>query len=137
MKTSSFKGAHIVTLSGLLNTNNLKEYNYTFKVCKEIFLTLPNVIYVSKNFYLTDKINLAISHLQSTGLIEYWNAKDTGKDKLWISDGDDDEPKVMIIEHVIGHFQLLAGGLLAAVLVFLVEFFVTQAKRHQLFLAEG
>lgn len=132
MKKSSFKGAYITTLSGILSTNKENQYNYTFKICKEIFLTLPNVIYVRKNFYLTDAINLVISHLQSSGLIEYWNANDIGKQSMWMKmkgDGDNG-PKVISLEQLVGHFQLLGGGLLIAFITFLIEVFCTRLMTY-------
>lgn len=124
LKSSSFKGALITTLSGIATVNEKNENNFTFKICKESFVTLPNVMYFRKNFFLVDSINEVVMYLQSSGLIEYWHFNNIGRKLFNTKTDGDGEPRIMTVDDLIGCFQLWGCGCIISMTACVVERFV-------------
>ncbi|KAL7017007.1 hypothetical protein ACKWTF_010225 [Chironomus riparius] len=96
--------------------------------CREVFLIMPSVILTRKNFYLLQAINDHIDSLTSSGLIKFWHDKQLyGYRKRNVSEKD---PKILNFEHLSGCFQLLGGGCLISLVVFLMEFVLMKWKRR-------
>ena len=51
-------------------------------VCKEYFMTRPEVIYTKKDFFLLDEINEKIHYFAASGLINHWSFQSINKIKL-------------------------------------------------------
>jgi hypothetical protein len=86
--------------------------------CKEIFISIPVVIYMRKDFYLWEMINKRISELNAAGLIDYWHLQSIRKKT---ETKKSTQPKILTLKRVNGSFQLLLGGLCISFLIFFVE----------------
>jgi hypothetical protein len=116
---SHFDGALLRSLTGALYSNQIN-YNKTQQlICKEIFMTFPVVIYLAKDFYLTEAINEKITYLQASGLIEYWHSQII--DPRYHNVQESKQPKGIKIEHLSGCFYIWMMSLLFSCLIFLFE----------------
>jgi hypothetical protein len=121
MKTdSTFKGAYGGSITYFLytNQNNAKTLKNNF--CKDIFLTIPVVIYSKKDFYLLEAINEKIELLKSAGLINFWHYHqfiEKGILKLEKLE----YPKVFTLKHFDGCFGIFMCGCAISLVVFGVE----------------
>jgi hypothetical protein len=74
-----FEGTILRSFTGTQYTNQINfkktEDRIINLMCKEIFNSFPVVIYVRKNFYLTDEIDKKIEILQAAGLIDHWHSQ--------------------------------------------------------------
>lgn len=129
---SSFKGAVLRPLTTILYYNQLSYKNKKpiYHICKEPFMSLPVVIYVKKNFYLTKAINRKIGIFQAAGLIEYWNSQGLDKEFLMAQAFHVETfPEKLTVDHLTGCFILLSGGLIVAITVFTFEIAVKFVRR--------
>lgn len=115
----TFKGAVFRSLTMSLYANQIRPTNERFKICKEVFLNIPVVIYSLKDFYLLHEMNEEIENLKSSGLIEYYNFEYVDKKFLKIEEVK--APSNLKFEHLLGSFELLLCGLLLGFLAFGVE----------------
>jgi hypothetical protein len=106
---STFKGAIVRSSSQIMPK---------FRVCREVFVSVPVVIYTKKDFYLLDVINEKIEDLKASGLIEYWLLIAMNRK---VKEKDLNEPKVLSIQRLIGCFQILLFGYFLSLFVFIVE----------------
>lgn len=120
LKSSSFKGVFIISNNEMLFINQNRDFNFTFKACKESFVTISVVMYFRKNFFLANAINQVIGNLQSGGLIEHWHFNYIDKMFSKILKNKSEAQKLTIAQ-IVGCFQLWAGGCLIAALSFMVE----------------
>jgi hypothetical protein len=90
--------------------------------CKEVYTLIPFVIYMKRNFYLLDAINEQIERLKASGLINYWYQKISEKKQKSFSMIQ--VPKVLGMQSVFGSFQILFGGYVLSVFVFVIEIFL-------------
>lgn len=88
-------------------------------MCKEIFMIIPVVIYVPKDFYLTEILNEKITILQAAGLIDYWHAMII--DRRFLKASKSKEPKGIKIEHLSGCFYIWISSCMFAFIVFIAE----------------
>lgn len=127
LKSSSFHGAMVSGLNEILMINQRKDYNFTFQFCRERFMGIAIVMYFRKNFFLIPKINGVVRNLVSAGLIDHWHYNYIERK---ISKPDQDAgPKVMTMIHLIGSFEVLAGGCAIGILCFLAELICHRFKR--------
>lgn len=89
-------------------------------VCKEIFMTIPSVIYTPKNFFLIDAMNEKIENFKAAGLIKYWHFR-VFDDKSMFKVIESKTPRVIQMHHLLGCFQLWFYGLLLSILIFIKE----------------
>lgn len=82
-------------------------------------MTIPTVVYASKDFYLTDALSEQIENIKAAGLIEYWHNRPFDKRSVMVRDVK--YPKVIKMKHLFGCFQLLAFGLLISLIAFIFE----------------
>lgn len=121
-----FKGTYKRSLLKTLYTNQISSKSSRFVMCKEVFMTIPIVIYTSKDFYLLDSLSDKIELLKSTGLITKWHYDIIKKDFMKF-DGSS-QPKVLTLDNLLGCFKLLGLGCLASVLVFAGELLFNKLK---------
>lgn len=120
--SNKIAGALLRSYTGALYANQLN-FNKTISlICKEIFMMFPVVIYVPKDFYLTEAIDEKILILQAAGLIEYWHSEiiDTKFMKIYESK----QPKGIKLEYLSGCFYMWIMSCSASILTFLGEIFM-------------
>lgn len=88
-------------------------------MCKEVFMTIPVVLYTLKDFYLLDSLDEKIEQMKSAGLFEKLNL-DIIKKNL-VKNDVEMFPKVLNVNNLLGSFQLLCLGFCLASLVFGLE----------------
>jgi hypothetical protein len=115
----TFKGTYMRSLLRTLYFNQINPKSSRFAICKEVFMTIPVVIYTVKDFYLLDKLNDKIETLKSAGLIEKWH-HDIIKESL-VKNDVESFPKVLELRNLMGSFQLFGLGIIVASLAFAVE----------------
>lgn len=84
-----------------------------------MFITIPLVFYVKKDFYLLDALNDKIELLKAAGLINFWQSQDIHIEIL--KDKSPNFARVLKFTQLVGCFQLLLFGLLISFIVFLLE----------------
>lgn len=122
----TFKGAVFRSLTMSLYVNQIRPKNERFKICKEVFLNIPVVIYSLKDFYLLEEMNEEIENLKSIGLIEYWNYEYV--DKKFLETEEIKAPIKLKFEHLLGSFEFFLCGLLLGFLVFSAECLICLIK---------
>lgn len=120
LKRSTFKGNFIMSLNEMLGFNQNNIYNYTFKACREVFVTVSVVIYFRKHFFLIDAINDVIGKLESGGLIEQWHSNFLDE-RLLNADTSHRGPKKLTVNQLLGCLELYCGGCLLATVCFAAE----------------
>lgn len=128
MKTdSTFKGAYGGSIAYFLYTNQINSKSMQNKFCPDAFLTIPVVIYTSKDFFLLEALNEEIQLLKSAGLINFWHYQKYIDTKI-LKMKQSKSPKVLTMRHFEGCFGILMLGNLIGFLVFLIEFFMSNRK---------
>lgn len=117
LQNPAFKGCLSHAYTEVLYMNNVNSINVF--MCKEVFMTIPIVIYIPKNFYLTEALNEKIDNLKAAGLIDYWNTMSFEKGKM--TQRESTQPKVIKVQHLTGCFQVWICGLLLSSFVFWIE----------------
>lgn len=79
----------------------------------------PVVIYVPKDFYLTEAIDRKIEILQAAGLIEYWHSEII--DTRFMKIQESKQPKGIKLEYLSGCFYILLISCTASILMFVYE----------------
>lgn len=92
-------------------------------IYKEVFLTVPIVIYTRKNFYLLEVFNEKIEDLKAGGLIDFWDSEDKSVEPR--NEKDEKYPNVLMTSQLMGCFHLLLIGCLTSFVVFDFENFNT------------
>lgn len=123
---SNKKESTLEIYSDILNQFNHKNLR-ELQVCREVFITIPSVIYTKKNFYLLQAINEKIEHLKTAGLIEYWYNQHFTKE---FSKQNSNSPKVLRLYHFYGCFQVWISGCLLSSLVFTYEWIINKWKNR-------
>ena len=95
------------------------------KVCKEMLMTYPVVIYTIKNFYLLESINMKLNLLNAAGLIEFWHSQvvDLRFSKVKVEKSN----KKLSLKHLNAVFYIFSLGLFLALVVFTLEI-VSESK---------
>ena len=98
------------------------------KICKEVIVTIPAVIYTRKDFYLLQELNHRLSIIKNSGLIDFWNFQemDQVNDKTSAV-----ETKKLMMDDLIGCFQILIFGLIASFAAFVIEMILLIYQRFQ------
>lgn len=111
------------TFKGAFGTSSIFAFfsgtkNKNIKICKESLMSLPQVFYTTRNFFLLDSMNAKVENFKSAGLVGFWLSKYLQKpEKVF----DTSEPKKFNLSHFEGIFQILLIGLFVSLLVFSVE----------------
>lgn len=114
-----FKGTFITPGQNIAVLNKEQTYNITFQILSsEVFATVSVVMYHNKDFFLAPAINEVIQKLQSGGVIlhlHYRYFKRIQKQR----EGDTRKP--LNVGHLFGAFEILFGGSVIALAIFIVE----------------
>lgn len=114
-----FRGAYIRSLTMSLYINQIQPRSLRFTICRETYVTMPVVIYTSKNFYLLDKFNEKIELFKSAGLIDHWNFQMI--DKKFLTTSEINFPKTLVLSQLWGCFELLLFGYLLDFIALILE----------------
>lgn len=117
----SYKAAYGISLLELLYLNQLKMKDSRYKICKQVLLTVPVVIYTRKDFFLIDALGSKVEKMKAAGLVEFWLFRDVDKD--FLNYKGKTPPVVLTIARLTGCFQILLIGLTIASVVFVFEYF--------------
>lgn len=89
------------------------------RICKEVFMFRPEVIYMKKDFFLLEEINNKLNFLVNSGLIDFWSYQYIDKNKLRTKEVIG--PKVLKLNHFQGSFGVLILGIIISIYAFLGE----------------
>lgn len=117
---SSFKGGIIQPLLEVIFLNQQNYKNYTFNVLKEFLVDVHIVYYFPKNFYLVEPLNDKIGISKAAGLVKLWMERYIDKSYIKIKQ-QKSSPRILMLHQLLGGFQILAIGLMFAMLVFVFE----------------
>lgn len=116
---SSYKLALVMPLTKVLYANKFLKGQNKFKVAKEVFLTIPAVIYTHKDFYLLKALDKNIEILKTAGFIDYWHFKHL--DEEVIRERNEKKPKKIKLYQLKGCFKILSIGSLISIVTFVME----------------
>lgn len=88
-------------------------------ICKEVFLTIPVVVYARQDCYLLGALNKHIDNLKASGLIDSWAAQDIRKNHE--IKPETSQPKVLQLYDFKGSFYILTIGWLLGFAAFVSE----------------
>lgn len=114
---SSFKAGYEQSQIRALYFNQLDP---PVHICKEIILTIPEVFYTKKDFYLLDELNKKINMLKTSGLINFWGSENFKQTKL--NSKGQKQPKVLTLNQLKGSFYILLIGFVSSFLCFSFEY---------------
>lgn len=115
-----FKGAYARSLHTVQYENFLLPENLRNEYCKEIFMTIPSVIYSRKNFFLLHSLNVKLEMLKNGGFISYWQHR-FSDEKKYARAQQQQNAKAMEFHQLLGCFQILLIGCAMSICVFLLE----------------
>lgn len=118
----SFKVAFAEEYTISVYDNQMSPKDQRNKICKEIFLTIPIVVYTRRDFFLLSAMNKKIEDFKTAGLINFWISEDLNMEIM--KKIDPTYPRVLTLAQLIGGFQLLLFGCLISFVVFIVEILV-------------
>lgn len=87
-------------------------------ICKEVFMTIPVVIYTRKDFYLLNSLDYWIEQLRASGLIDFRSSETFEREQ---SMSRALPPKVLKVKDFRGSFYIIAFGWIAGTIVLLSE----------------
>lgn len=103
----------------------------TLTICKEFLFTFQYGIYFRKNSFLEERFNEKISMFKSSGLIDFW-ASDYISSRYLNIKLQDELPRKLNIEQLMGGFQVLFIGLGVGFFIFLVEVISTSLRMRKM-----
>lgn len=113
------KVAYGQSLPTIVYFNQINPPNLQNIITKEVFITIPIVLYAKRDFYLLNAIDNQIKRLKDGGLIEFWYHQDVYKRSLNVNEPK--RPKVLTMNRLLGCFQILLCGCTISFIVFLIE----------------
>lgn len=119
-----FKGAYVRSLSITQYRNRISKKNRRFIICKEIFQTVPVVLYAKKDFYLLEALGGKLTIFRESGLIEFWHLQHLEKKSKAFKSTH--RPKVLDMDHLMGCFQLLYFGFVLSFVVLSLEILISK-----------
>lgn len=126
----NFKGTMMNVLSQVLYMNQVHHKSYFYKICKEVYTTVPVSIFFPRNSYLVENFNRKLEAFEAAGLIKFWASAHTDMKYLNYYSASTG-PKELNLSHISGIVQMLVGGLMLATIVFLLEVFWFKVKKSR------
>lgn len=118
----TFKGAFARSLRMVLYENKISPKSSQKKICKEVFMILPVVIYTRKNFFLLHSLNRKLEFLKQAGLIDHWQIRYANEEALNYK--EQRYPRVLELHHLQGCFHVLLFGCFVSFIFFMLEIIV-------------
>lgn len=116
---SSFKGAVGQPKIEALYYSQIRKAR--LRLCKEVVITIPTVIYTKKNFYLIDALNEKLGLINAAGLNIFWYLQEVQPETA--DQKDLRERKALTLRDLMGCFQILVIGLILTFIAFALEMF--------------
>lgn len=129
----NFRGTMMNVLSEVLYKNQVNHKNYLFKVCKEVYTTVPVSIFFPRNSYLVENFNRKLEAFEAAGLIKFWASAHTDMKYLNFKPVNVG-PKKLNLSHLSATIQMLLGGMALAAIVFFGEVFWFRIESEKLFM---
>lgn len=104
----------------LLAINREKD-TLKLNILDDIFMTIPNVIYTRKNFFLLDIFNEKIELFKSAGLLQFWHYKKRLAPEPRTQTKK--QPRVLTMERLNGCFYILMCGTALGFLSLILELY--------------
>jgi hypothetical protein len=117
----NFAATYEEPLRTVLHWNHMHDLQHQKHTCKELFMTVPEVIYTRKNFFLLRELNRKLQHIKASGLFEFWDFRNVSKTKLNLK--EEKSPKVLNLSHFEGCFEILIVGVFVSFVVFVHEIY--------------
>jgi hypothetical protein len=117
-------GRSLISSYYLNRSNNVSRVS----ISREVFITLPVVVYTRKDFYLLNSINDGIEHLKATGLIDFWASEGFKRIK---SVSRSSHPKVLQVRDFRGSLHLVVFGWIVSVFAVVCECFYKKLNRKR------
>lgn len=95
-------------------------------ISREVFMTVPIVIYSRQDFYLLNSINEEIEQLKASGLIDFWTYQSVKRDKTPTISS---LPKALQVKHFKGSFYIVALGWSVSFAAAVCECFIKKLPR--------
>lgn len=92
-------------------------------------MTIPCVIYETKDFYLADAINEKIEAIKAAGLVQHWHMKRF--DKRSVTSIKSNRPEVIKFHQLAGCFQVWTFGSFFGFLIFISEVLLTLKRNFR------
>lgn len=89
--------------------------------CKEVFMTIPVVVYTRQDFYLLNALNDRINELRASGLIDFWASLDIKRAE---NKPESPHPRTLKLEDFKGSFYIAIIGWVVGVSTLVCEFIV-------------
>lgn len=122
-----FRGVVFNYVDQIMYLNAVNHENFTFHICKERMLTNQFVFYFRKNHYLVDEMNAEIEKLLSNGIVNHYRSRYA--DARFLKPiKQNNERKVLTLQHFSGAFRVLMICFSIAFIVFLFELMTTVKK---------
>jgi hypothetical protein len=121
---ANFKGAFLSSEDHISYMNQKSFRKIFFHSAQEIITSFNLCIYMHIQSCLTQKINENILYLQSNGLMQTWAKQFV--DYSYLKEKSINEPKVLVLDQLLGAFELLAFGFAISLLSFVVEIISTK-----------
>lgn len=121
-----FKGCLSHSYTEILHINHINPNLTKPIICKDIFMTIPIVIYATRYSPLIAELNDQIHNLKASGLINYWHLKSFDVDMK--NQRGTKQPKTIQLHHLVGSFQLFLCGSFISFASFIFETLATILK---------
>jgi hypothetical protein len=105
---------------------NKKSRSAKNAISREVFMTIPIVIYSRQDFYLLNSINEEIEKLKSSGLIDFWTYASIKRDQ---SPTISSLPQALQVKHFKGIFYIVALGWTVSFVAAVCECFIKKLPR--------
>jgi hypothetical protein len=115
-----FRGVVFSYLNLVLYLNEQNYKNYSYRICKESFLTNNFVFYFVKNHYLVAEVNDLLELMLMNGMIEHITKQYTSS-TFYQAGKDNKQPNKLQLEHFIGAFRMLFMFSVISFAVFILE----------------
>jgi hypothetical protein len=125
----SFKGAYGLTMTQIRYFNKVKTPSFPVKVCKNIIITTPIVVYTTKEFYLLDSLNEKIDLFKSAGLIDFWLYRYISKENF--EDNTTQHQRVLKLNQLVAAFYIWLSGCILSVTTFVIELIIHRVFKNQ------
>lgn len=118
----SFKGVVFSYLSQVLYLNQQNYKNFTYRICKEKFITNQMVFYFRKDYFLSKAFDHKMLELHENGLINHWMSHYF--DHQFSNQQASSGPQPLNTLHLLGSFEVWIGGLIICIIAFAIEVLV-------------
>ncbi|KAG5681328.1 hypothetical protein PVAND_010775 [Polypedilum vanderplanki] len=123
----NLKAAFMTPQTNVINRNQMNQGKFSLKVCDEQVSVINIVMFFTRSFFLKLTIDEKLHYFDANGLLTYWINKHADKRYLNVKDADTG-PKILLVEHLFGVFNIMLIGYAIATIIFILELTVFKIK---------